>query len=731
MSVDPETDMSVFTDQGQYEDELLWGDDPNKHYFRYFMKSKRKLDKDDLQDCESSQNSSKVDGDVLTTFTDRESYVDQVVLEMTRHKQKFNRLDSPRFSQGHSSLASNFLSESQRIFSTDNEFGSGVYTQSNDLSSVDGSRTTMYITSNDKAKSTRTSSDDHREKLANVATEESKGYPIDNFVSRNEEALEKSRRGNWNWLKIFVALALLCCIGGVIVGANMLLSEKRSKIAARQQSIDPLDGTETSKNRTARPSSRSPNSLAPTKSKSFSPSSTKPSPLTFDNQSPAFGFLIPTSEPTIEISVLDRSISPSESVINSNHSKSPTNTFREKTMPPISVIPSKRFSPRSPVTNSPSASPVSSDEGPFLSTGNPSSKTEFPSQYRTLPTPAISPFDTIPSGISEVPSDNSQSPSQERIIQSSTTSPSDRESQSDVIGFPSQSMELQLPTISPSIVMVGMIFETPSGGTEYPSTEMTTQPLTASPSEKRNAMAPNVPSVGTPSPSERIKTLSPTRMPSTRISEAPSTTFPAPAVNTITGLPTRYSSQAPIQSLTEVPSLQAISELNPNNDILNLLTIMSNHDQGKALRSTNTPQFMALTWLTKDSAIGSYTNLQKVQRFVLATLYYSTSGPNWKISDGWLSDAHECYWFSSCTLCDDHGLIRELDLHENSLSGTLPVELSWLQYLIRMDLRENLLSGHIPTEFGRLSSLGDLQLTRNALTGELPTELAKLNNLGK
>jgi hypothetical protein len=183
--------------------------------------------------------------------------------------------------------------------------------------------------------------------------------------------------------------------------------------------------------------------------------------------------------------------------------------------------------------------------------------------------------------------------------------------------------------------------------------------------------------------------------------------------------------------LTEVPSLQAISDVEPNQYILDLFTIMSNHDQGKALRSTNTPQFMALTWLTKDSALDSYTNLQKVQRFVLATLYYSTNGPNWKISDGWLSDAHECYWFSYRPLCDDRGLVRELDLRENYLSGKLPVELSWLEYLIRLNLRENLLSGPIPTEFGQLSSLGYLQFTNNALTGELPMQLAKLNNLGE
>ena len=100
------------------------------------------------------------------------------------------------------------------------------------------------------------------------------------------------------------------------------------------------------------------------------------------------------------------------------------------------------------------------------------------------------------------------------------------------------------------------------------------------------------------------------------------------------------------------------------------------------------------------------------------------------MSDGWLSDDGECTWFGFWILCDDVGVLNELDLRENSMAGTLPVELSWLDSLSRLNFRNNTISGQIPTEFGRFSSMIFLQFSTNQLTGTLPTELATLNNLG-
>jgi hypothetical protein len=120
-----------------------------------------------------------------------------------------------------------------------------------------------------------------------------------------------------------------------------------------------------------------------------------------------------------------------------------------------------------------------------------------------------------------------------------------------------------------------------------------------------------------------------------------------------------------------------------------------------------------------------------MQRFVMATLYFSTNGYSWRKDNGWLSNEDECDWFSSAkNSCDENGRLRELDLRDNQLEGTLPVELSWLQSLLRLNLRDANIGGTIPPQFGNLNLMRYFQMTRNDLTGTLPPELASWTNLG-
>lgn len=66
------------------------------------------------------------------------------------------------------------------------------------------------------------------------------------------------------------------------------------------------------------------------------------------------------------------------------------------------------------------------------------------------------------------------------------------------------------------------------------------------------------------------------------------------------------------------------------------------------LTDPTTPQYAALDWLANKDSGASYSSADDVrilQRYVLATLYYSTGGANWNKSYGFLSDEHECKWF--------------------------------------------------------------------------------------
>ena len=72
--------------------------------------------------------------------------------------------------------------------------------------------------------------------------------------------------------------------------------------------------------------------------------------------------------------------------------------------------------------------------------------------------------------------------------------------------------------------------------------------------------------------------------------------------------------------------------------------------------------------------------------------------------------------------------LRVLHLHDNTLTGSVPVWLEGLAELERIDLSGNQLTGDIPPELGDLAKLEYLDLSANKLTGTIPGKLAGLGN---
>jgi hypothetical protein len=76
-----------------------------------------------------------------------------------------------------------------------------------------------------------------------------------------------------------------------------------------------------------------------------------------------------------------------------------------------------------------------------------------------------------------------------------------------------------------------------------------------------------------------------------------------------------------------------------------------------------------------------------IQRYVLATFYFSTGGSEWWNKEGWLeSGTHECQWYSnSLRLFEEktctQGILYGLVLSENGLSGSIPEDLGLLSAL--------------------------------------------------
>jgi hypothetical protein len=117
---------------------------------------------------------------------------------------------------------------------------------------------------------------------------------------------------------------------------------------------------------------------------------------------------------------------------------------------------------------------------------------------------------------------------------------------------------------------------------------------------------------------------------------------------------------------------------NPTEALVTLLSSVS-HDGGTALLIPETPQNDALIWLGKDSNLDTYSDDKKIQRFSLATLYYSTDGSRWGNNDGWVSDSEECDWYNTAkgSFCEN-GFVVELSIVSNMLAGTIPNELTLL-----------------------------------------------------
>ena len=218
-------------------------------------------------------------------------------------------------------------------------------------------------------------------------------------------------------------------------------------------------------------------------------------------------------------------------------------------------------------------------------------------------------------------------------------------------------------------------------------------------------------------------------------------------------------------------------------DLATLLSSIS-PDQGEELAKPQSPQSDALDWLWGDIVNNfgpnKYSEMQIIQRYVLATLYYSTTGEGWDDDLDFLSPIPECSWGVSngyiptwygkmrhlddysdqffYNPCNDVGSLTSLSigngLSGNDLSGTLPEELSLLGDLKTLQFRfgsslygslsthfgqltklqhfaivDTQITGPIPSEFGQFRLLDYLDVSNNDLSGQLPTELGLLTSL--
>ena len=167
-----------------------------------------------------------------------------------------------------------------------------------------------------------------------------------------------------------------------------------------------------------------------------------------------------------------------------------------------------------------------------------------------------------------------------------------------------------------------------------------------------------------------------------------------------------------------------------------------------------TPQYAAMYWLQEEQAAYNtfWDEDELTRRYVLASLYFSTNGPDWETTNGtdinWLDPGPVCETWSDKAECaprlrvvlrnettgkddedDDSEVLVALHLNSLGMEGTIIDELGFLSYLTSLNVNSNSLRGIIPSSIGLLTNLEYLNLFDNDLSGSLPEELGLLTKL--
>jgi hypothetical protein len=142
-----------------------------------------------------------------------------------------------------------------------------------------------------------------------------------------------------------------------------------------------------------------------------------------------------------------------------------------------------------------------------------------------------------------------------------------------------------------------------------------------------------------------------------------------------------------------------------------------------------TPQEKAMSWVLYEDEWEI--SADALSRWVMASIYFQMGGESWIRQGNWLSGESLCKWEN--VECEPQtGNLWEIDLQQNGLVGTIPVELALLSDLQSLWMRENELTGTIPGDaLGSLAKLSIVHLDTNKLTGTIPPSLRNNGALSK
>ena len=105
------------------------------------------------------------------------------------------------------------------------------------------------------------------------------------------------------------------------------------------------------------------------------------------------------------------------------------------------------------------------------------------------------------------------------------------------------------------------------------------------------------------------------------------------------------------------------------------------------------------------------------QRAVLTAFYQATGGDNWITNTNWCTDAPISTWYG---IREEMGLVINIDLQNNNLTGSLTPELAKLTGLTGLSLHGNKIGGTLPPELAEMRNLYYINVTGNLIEGVIP-----------
>lgn len=115
------------------------------------------------------------------------------------------------------------------------------------------------------------------------------------------------------------------------------------------------------------------------------------------------------------------------------------------------------------------------------------------------------------------------------------------------------------------------------------------------------------------------------------------------------------------------------------------------------------------------------------ERKALIQLYDQLNGANWANRENWKTSQNINTWHGVTT--NANGLVTELALPQNNLSGKLPDVISTFTELKKLNVQNNALSGAIPDKISELKNLEDLKMNNNQLSNSIPSGIGELADL--